>query len=197
MKRTAVQVLCVVSLAVLPAWGSRYYIDGSTVSPPNPVAGQPITIDIRGSWSDSCLPDRAEVVREGSDIYLNFIQENPYEACLMVIMAWNPRLHLRGLPAGTYDVYVAHYEEGGAWSPFGGLVQGPDYLTTFVVDPIDRIGDIDGDGTVNVFDVMVIAEAWNTRTGDPAFDPRCDLDGDRAVNVFDIFVLAENWGSMP
>lgn len=54
-------------------------------------------------------------------------------------------------------------------------------------------GDIDRDGTVNVFDVFVIAEAWDTQVGDPTYNPDADLDGDGFVNVFDIFVLAENW----
>lgn len=54
-------------------------------------------------------------------------------------------------------------------------------------------GDIDEDGHVNVFDIFVIAESWNTAFGDPAYNPAADVDGDFAVNVFDIFTLAENW----
>lgn len=54
-------------------------------------------------------------------------------------------------------------------------------------------GDIDGDGSVNIFDIFAIAEAWNTAHGDAAYNPAADLDGDGSINVFDIFVLAENW----
>lgn len=54
-------------------------------------------------------------------------------------------------------------------------------------------GDVDGDGAVNVFDIFVIAESWNTQVGDPAYDLAADADGDGAVNIFDIFVVAEDW----
>lgn len=51
-------------------------------------------------------------------------------------------------------------------------------------------GDLDRDGSVNVFDVFVIAEHWNTQAG---YDAAADADGDGSVDIFDIFVVAENW----
>lgn len=54
-------------------------------------------------------------------------------------------------------------------------------------------GDIDFDGTVNIFDIFRIAEAWGTSEGDAMYDEFTDLDKDGSVNIFDIFVIAENW----
>lgn len=55
------------------------------------------------------------------------------------------------------------------------------------------IGDIDGDGYVNVFDIFAIAECWNSTAGDPNYNPDADVDAEGAINIFDIFILAENW----
>lgn len=70
------------------------------------------------------------------------------------------------------------------------------YLDDVIYNPAGAPlpGDIDADGQVNVFDVFVIAESWNTQVGEALYNPAADLDGDGVINVFDIFVLAENWG---
>lgn len=56
-------------------------------------------------------------------------------------------------------------------------------------------GDLDGNGTVNVFDLLLLLGEWGPC---PSAEPeqRCDadLDGDGAVNVFDLLMLLANWG---
>lgn len=51
-------------------------------------------------------------------------------------------------------------------------------------------GDIDGNNTVNVFDLLALLGAWGVNPGHPA-----DLDGNGTVNVFDLLALLGNWGS--
>lgn len=68
------------------------------------------------------------------------------------------------------------------------------YTDQITLDFVERIaGDIDGNGQVNVFDIMVLADSWNTTGEDANFDAKCDLDSDGAVNIFDVFIVAENW----
>jgi hypothetical protein len=50
-------------------------------------------------------------------------------------------------------------------------------------------GDINGDGTVNVFDLSILLSKWGTS------DPATDLNSDGTVNVFDLSILLSNWGT--
>ncbi len=53
-------------------------------------------------------------------------------------------------------------------------------------------GDLNGDGVVNVFDLLALLEEWGSCPGCPA-----DLNDDDEVNVFDLLLLLENWGPCP
>jgi hypothetical protein len=56
------------------------------------------------------------------------------------------------------------------------------------------LGDLDGDGVVNVVDFLLLLAAWGP-CPDPC-PPSCpeDLDGDCLVNVVDFLILLGNWG---
>ena len=59
------------------------------------------------------------------------------------------------------------------------------------IDP-GVIGDLNGDGVVNVFDLLLLLEGWGTCPG--GGECPADLNGDGMVNVFDLLLLLENWG---
>ena len=48
-------------------------------------------------------------------------------------------------------------------------------------------GDINLDGTVNIFDINSVSSNWNTA------GPQGDANGDGAVNIFDINLISANW----
>ena len=50
-------------------------------------------------------------------------------------------------------------------------------------------GDVNGDGVVNVTDLLAIMDAWGPCTDCPA-----DLNGDGLVNVVDLLEVIGNWG---
>jgi parallel beta-helix repeat protein len=50
------------------------------------------------------------------------------------------------------------------------------------------VGDINNDGTVNIFDLSILLSDWNTSTA------AADLNGDGTVNVFDLSILLSHWG---
>ena len=50
----------------------------------------------------------------------------------------------------------------------------------------DVTADLDGDGTVNVFDLLALLAAWGTPDG--------DLNGDGTTDVFDLLALLSAWG---
>jgi hypothetical protein len=62
----------------------------------------------------------------------------------------------------------------------------------YVFMPI--MGDITGDGIVDIFDIVIIATAFGSTPSDPNWDSRADLNGDGKVNIIDAVTLAINFG---
>jgi len=56
------------------------------------------------------------------------------------------------------------------------------------------IGDVNGDGTVNIRDVGPLVNAWKSKPGDPNWDSRCDLNRDARVDSWDVSLIILNWG---
>jgi len=57
-------------------------------------------------------------------------------------------------------------------------------------------GDADGDGTVNVFDILKVKYHWypGPPAGAGGYDRDVDCDDDGSINVFDILIVKANWG---
>src|SRR5437868_3920538 len=49
-------------------------------------------------------------------------------------------------------------------------------------------GDLNGDGTVNVFDLSILLSNWGTS------DATADINRDGTVNIFDLSTLLSHWG---
>ncbi|MDW7679816.1 MAG: FlgD immunoglobulin-like domain containing protein, partial [bacterium] len=57
--------------------------------------------------------------------------------------------------------------------------------------------DVDGDQDVDIIDIQLVAAHWNTKQGDPNFDPIYDVDnqgqGDGDVDIIDVQLVASWW----
>jgi hypothetical protein len=56
------------------------------------------------------------------------------------------------------------------------------------------LGDINDDGTVDIFDAILLANAFNTGIGMPHWNPEADLNNDDFIDIFDAIILANNFG---
>lgn len=66
-------------------------------------------------------------------------------------------------------------------------------LLQAAIDPNEHIvGDIDGNGVVNVFDLLALLGAWGPCAN--VADCPADLDGNGVVDVFDLLLLLGHWG---
>jgi hypothetical protein len=56
------------------------------------------------------------------------------------------------------------------------------------------VGDINGDGVVNILDGILLSNAFGSAPGNSKWNPEADLNGDGIVNILDAIILANNFG---
>jgi len=56
------------------------------------------------------------------------------------------------------------------------------------------LGDVNGDGKVDVKDIGIVARAFGSTPSDPRWAPAADLNGDGRIDVRDISIVASNFG---
>jgi len=86
---------------------------------------------------------------------------------------------------GTYTIYVTseytlqeHYQKASDTTTF--KIGGP--------------WDVDGNGIVNILDILAIAVAFGTSPGDPKWNPQADVDDNDIINILDILLVAVHFG---
>ena len=59
-------------------------------------------------------------------------------------------------------------------------------------------GDVNGDGTVDIYDAILLAAAFNSTPGSRNWNPNADINGDGVVDIYDAIILAAHFGqSLP
>jgi alpha-tubulin suppressor-like RCC1 family protein len=56
-------------------------------------------------------------------------------------------------------------------------------------------GDVDGDGHVDMVDLLYFADAFASVWGEAHYDGRCDLNSDKSIDVIDLLILVDNLGT--
>jgi len=56
------------------------------------------------------------------------------------------------------------------------------------------LGDINGDGIVDIFDALILAGAFGSQPSDPNWYAGADINSDDVVDIFDALILAGNFG---
>jgi hypothetical protein len=55
-------------------------------------------------------------------------------------------------------------------------------------------GDINGDGTVDIYDAILLANAYNAVPGSSKWNPNADLKADDVIDIYDAITLANHFG---
>jgi outer membrane protein assembly factor BamB len=68
---------------------------------------------------------------------------------------------------------------------------------TFVYGKVQvaKKGDINADGSVDVLDLIIVAKALGTHSGDPKWNPNVDINDDGEVDVLDLILVAKYLGT--
>ena len=51
-------------------------------------------------------------------------------------------------------------------------------------------GDINGDGTVDIYDAILLSGAFGSSPGSPRWNPNADINGDSTVDIYDAIILS-------
>jgi hypothetical protein len=54
--------------------------------------------------------------------------------------------------------------------------------------------DLNGDGTVNILDISLVAKAYSSKQGDTSWNEIADLNNDGMINILDISLVARDYG---
>jgi len=84
---------------------------------------------------------------------------------------------------GNYTVYVSSFYKG----------QQATGIINFEVGTL--LGDISGDGVVDITDLVMLIDAWGSYPGHPKWNPKADLNNDGVVDITDLVILISNWGA--
>jgi len=71
------------------------------------------------------------------------------------------------------------------------------YMTTLQLNltvTVVILGDLNSDGIVDIYDVVIIAIAFGSKQGDSNWNPLADLNNDGIVDIFDVVIVAKNFG---
>jgi subtilisin family serine protease len=59
---------------------------------------------------------------------------------------------------------------------------------------VKMLGDINGDGIIDVYDLTIVGTAYGSFEGDPRYDQEADLNRDGHVDIRDVVVIGRNYG---
>lgn len=101
--------------------------------------------------------------------------------------------HYSGVTTASLTIFAATAYDSGNYrcvvSGDGGSVTSSEAALL-----VTKVGDINGDGHVNVIDLLTLADSWSLSVGHAGFLPACDLNTDGIVDIVDLLYMANNWG---
>jgi len=59
---------------------------------------------------------------------------------------------------------------------------------------ITLIGDVDGDGAVNIYDLIRAGNALGSYVGEPQYDERADINNDGVIDIYDLIIIGLHFG---
>jgi len=75
------------------------------------------------------------------------------------------------------------------------VVQNITFLSdTPVIVQMGILGDINGDWTVDIYDAIILAGAYNSAPPSSYWNANTDINGDNIVDIYDAIILANNFG---
>jgi len=55
-------------------------------------------------------------------------------------------------------------------------------------------GDTNGDGNIDIYDIVRLTSIYGAKRSEPGFNPNCDIDGNDVINIFDVVIATSQYG---
>lgn len=173
----------------------------STVIPANSIGTTTGDVTAPGAVAASAVTVAAKNLTPGKSTTLFgiFVQPEPGSSLAPRIVAVEGsnghRLSLKeGRPyvAGRDSGQAAAFVKVSQPGPLTVLVSGQHHTTGSYQTDTTLVGDVNGDGTVNLSDLQGFASAFLSVPGDPNYNPAADFNQDGIVNLVDAKALMQN-----
>jgi hypothetical protein len=110
-----------------------------------------------------------------------------------VVLGLNPAFSQPSNLGSTFDVVGIFNQENAATSGYQLWVMGYNGSANLLGITPPVTGDVNGDGSVDASDLLLLADSFGLCLGDAGYDARADLKDDDCVDVSDLLVLAGAW----
>jgi outer membrane protein assembly factor BamB len=168
----------------LYAFGQVHAVAVTALSPSKTVLGQGYGLNLTVTASVADYPETFNVT-----VYANASALGTEEAALasgeslQMVFTWN-----------TSGATYGNYRLSAYASPVANetIVANNNFTVGSVVVTIP--GDLNGDFRVNLQDLVILANAYGSKPGDPNWNPNADIDGNGAVGLSDLVILAQHYG---
>ncbi|MCW4052202.1 MAG: PKD domain-containing protein [Candidatus Bathyarchaeota archaeon] len=94
----------------------------------------------------------------------------------------------------TTDTFRGRYFLSAVADPIVGEIDLPDNSFVNGIVEVKANPDLDGDGDVDIFDVVMIASLYGCKEGEADWNPKADLVADGEINIFDVVEVAASYG---
>jgi peptide/nickel transport system substrate-binding protein len=102
----------------------------------------------------------------------------------------------------TLTIYASIWQVGGEAAPIigsGGVYAADEnsannYIKWGNMEAKELVGDINGDGIVDIYDALKLAAAFGKKSGEKGYNADADLKPDNLIDIYDALKLAGNFG---
>ncbi|MEM3578289.1 MAG: CARDB domain-containing protein [Candidatus Bathyarchaeia archaeon] len=177
IKQDGTVTLCAVS--------AQHNITVLSVNPLKTIAGQGYTMNINVTVANQ--GDYVETFNVTA--YANTTAIETREIALQkgtwttITFTWNTI----GYAKGNYALWVY------AWPVLGETDTSDNTFSDGIVY-VGIPGDINGDGTVDIYDAILLSTSFGAKQGDPNWNPNADLDNTGEIDIFDAIILSTHFG---
>jgi len=103
---------------------------------------------------------------------------------------WTPDTRLTDHPDFDVVPSITQTAEGKIWVAFASYRAG-NYDIWYKVK---ILGDVNGDGSVDVYDALSVRVAYGSKPGDPNWNPDADLFEDKVIDIYDALIVRSYFG---
>ena len=57
-----------------------------------------------------------------------------------------------------------------------------------------KVPDLNNDGTIDIYDLIIVASAYGSSEGDPNWNQAADINGDKTIDIYDMILVATCFG---